>query len=72
MQVDTHVHFGKYNWKEDAWINNDMKILQQNYLPETIEQTFRRNDIDVHVAVQVEQASGDAFLVELAKTHPVG
>src|SRR5262245_35538267 len=70
MQTDTHVHFWKYDKKRHAWINNNMRILQQHYLPQTIEQTLRRNEIDGCVAVQVEQAEVDTlFLVELAKTH---
>ena len=33
MQVDTHVHFWKYEKVKDAWITDNMKILQQDYLP---------------------------------------
>ena len=72
MQVDTHVHFWKYNKKRDAWITNEMKILQQDYLPQTIAQTLRRNDIDGCVAVQAEQAEVETlFLMELSKTHDI-
>jgi L-fuconolactonase len=72
MLVDTHVHFWKYNKKRDTWITNDMKILQQDYLPETVALTLKRNEIDACVAVQVEQAEVETlFLIELAKTHPV-
>lgn len=72
MQVDTHVHFWKYNKKRDAWITNKMGILQQDYLPQTIAQTLRRNEIDGCVAVQVEQAEVETlFLIELAKTHDI-
>jgi L-fuconolactonase len=72
MQVDTHVHFWKYNKKRDAWITNEMKTLQQDYLPQTIAQTLRRNEIDGCVAVQVEQAEVESlFLVELSKTHDI-
>jgi L-fuconolactonase len=72
MQVDTHVHFWKYNKKRDTWITNDMKILQQDYLPQTIAQTLKRNDIDGCVAVQVEQAEVETlFLMELSKTHDI-
>jgi L-fuconolactonase len=72
MQVDTHVHFWKYNRSRDGWITNDMKTLQQDYLPQTIAQTLKRNDIDGCVAVQVEQAEVETlFLVELSKTHDI-
>jgi len=51
---------------------NDMKILQQNYLPENLSQTLSRNGIDGCVAVQADQSELEThFLAELAKTHPV-
>jgi L-fuconolactonase len=72
MQVDSHVHFWKYNKARDGWITNDMKILQQDYLPQTIAQTLKRNDVDACVAVQADQSEVETlFLMELSKTHPV-
>jgi len=71
MTIDTHVHFWKYDKKRDAWMD-DMKVLQQNYLPENILQTLSRNGVDGCVAVQADQSELEThFLVELAKTHPV-
>lgn len=72
MTIDAHVHFWKYNKKRDGWITDDMKILKQDYLPEHLALTLKRNEIDGVVAVQVEQAEVEThFLDELAKTHPV-
>lgn len=72
MQVDSHVHFWKYDKKRDAWITDEMKPLQQNFLPQTIALTLRRNDIDGCVAVQADQSEVETlFLVELAKTHDI-
>jgi len=72
MQVDTHVHFWKYNRERDAWITDNMKILQQDYLPQTISQTLKRNDIDGCIAVQASQAEVETlFLMELSKTHDI-
>jgi L-fuconolactonase len=71
MTIDTHVHFWKYDKDRDSWITNDMKILKQDYLPEHLIQSLRRNDVDGCVAVQASQTEYDThFLVELAKTHP--
>src|SRR5262249_19331835 len=71
MAIDSHVHFWKYNKVRDAWITNDMKILQEDYLPEHLSLTARRNDITGCVAVQADQSELEThFLVELAKTHP--
>lgn len=72
MIIDSHVHFWKYNKKRDAWITNDMKILQEDYLPEHFTLTSKRNEIDAVIAVQADQSELEThFLVELAKTHPL-
>lgn len=72
MTIDSHVHFWKYDKKRYDWIDNTMKTLQQDYLPEHLALTLKRNDIDGVVAVQAIQEEYEThFLVELAKTHPV-
>ena len=69
MVVDAHVHFWEYDRKRDTWMD-DMKILQQDYLPQTLQPTLKRNDVDGVIAVQASQAELEThFLVELAKTH---
>ena len=70
--IDSHVHFWKYDKIRDAWITDKMKTLQQNYLPETITGTLKRNGIKGCVAVQADQSELETlFLTELAKTHPI-
>ncbi|HMU46029.1 MAG TPA: amidohydrolase family protein [Chitinophagaceae bacterium] len=70
MIVDSHVHFWKYDKKRDAWITNRMKILQQDYLPEHLITTLKRNGIDAVVAVQADQSELEThFLVEMSRTH---
>ena len=50
----------------------DMKVLQQDYLPTTLAQTFKRNEIDGCVAVQADQSELEThFLVELSKTNTI-
>ncbi|MFI5132945.1 MAG: amidohydrolase family protein [Chitinophagales bacterium] len=72
MTLDSHVHFWKFNKKRDAWITNDMKILRQDYLPEHLALSLKRNEVDGCIAVQADQSEMEThFLVELAKTHPV-
>ena len=69
--IDTHVHFWKYNATRDTWISDDMKVLKQNYLPEDLALSAKRNHVAGCVAVQVDQSElENYFLVELAKTHP--
>lgn len=71
MTIDSHVHFWKFNRTRDAWITDDMKVLQQDYLPEHLSLTLKRNGVDGVVAVQASQEEVETrFLCELAKTHP--
>jgi L-fuconolactonase len=70
--IDAHVHFWKYNKERDAWITNEMKILQRDYVPEDLVLSLKRNDIDGCIAVQADQSEVETlFLVELAATHPM-
>jgi L-fuconolactonase len=49
---------------------DDMKVLQQDYIPQALEPVLRRNDVDGCVAVQADQSEVETrFLCELAKTH---
>ncbi len=69
MTIDSHVHFWKYNKQRDAWMD-DMKALQQDYLPEHLSLTLKRNGVDGLVAVQASQEEVETrFLVELSHTH---
>lgn len=70
MTIDAHVHFWKYDKVRDTWITGDMKTLKQDYLPEHLLPTLKRNEIDGVVAVQVGQEEVEThFMVEMAKTH---
>jgi L-fuconolactonase len=70
MTIDTHVHFWKYDKQRDSWITDNMKILKQDYLPEHLIQSLKRNDVDGCVAVQASQSEYEThFLTELSKTH---
>lgn len=70
--IDTHVHFWKYNKKRDAWITNEMKLLQQDYLPENLILNLKRNGVDGCIAIQADQSELETlFLVELSKTHSI-
>ena len=72
MTIDTHVHFWKYDKVRDSWITPNMKILKQDYLPEHLALSLKRNDVDGCVAVQASQSEYEThFLIELSKTHPI-
>ena len=72
MAIDTHVHFWEYDKARDPWITDKMKTLQQNYLPQTIAGTLRRNGINGCIAVQADQSELETlFLTELAKSFDI-
>jgi len=72
MVIDTHVHFWHYDKKRDAWITDKMKTLREDYLPQTISGTLRRNGVDGCVAVQADQSELESlFLKELSITHDI-
>ncbi len=67
--IDAHVHFWKYNKVKDAWITDDMKILQRNFLPQYIEPVLKENDVNGVIAVQADQSEIETnFLIELSKS----
>jgi L-fuconolactonase len=69
--IDAHVHFWNYDRIKDAWINEDMKILQRNFLPQDLRSTLSENKIDGIIAVQADQSENEtSFLIDLAKENP--
>jgi L-fuconolactonase len=70
MVIDAHVRFWKYD-NQVNWINKDMRVLHQDYLPEHLELNEKRNHIDGLVAIQARQTELETrFMIEIAKTHP--
>ena len=71
MRIDTHVHFWNYNKQRDTWVTDDMQMLQQDYLPDSILPLLRENIIDGVVAVQADQSMTETlFIKELATRYP--
>ncbi|SMO46969.1 amidohydrolase family protein [Solitalea koreensis] len=67
MRIDSHQHFWKYNQVRDAWITDDMKVIQRDFLPEDLAPVFKENYIDGCVAVQADQSEEETyFLLDLA------
>jgi L-fuconolactonase len=56
MIIDSHHHFWKYDPVEYDWIDNSMKIIRQDFLPERLELTIREAGVDGVVSVQARQS----------------
>lgn len=71
MIIDAHQHFWKYHPVKDAWITDDMKVIQADFLPGDLLPVLQQNGVDACVAVQADQSEAETqFLLELAAAHP--
>ncbi|HVX26802.1 MAG TPA: amidohydrolase family protein [Parafilimonas sp.] len=67
MKIDAHQHFWTYNEKEFDWINEEMKIIKRNFLPQDLEPLLNENKLSGCVAVQARQSEEENnFLLNLA------
>ncbi len=68
--IDSHQHFWKYNIENYAWISDDMKVIQRDFMPSDLLPILQQNNIDGCVSVQVDQTEEETdFLLELSDNH---
>jgi L-fuconolactonase len=68
--IDAHQHFWKYNAAEFDWINDDMKIIRKDFLPEDLKPLLAENNIDGCIAVQTKQTEEENnFLLQLTSKN---
>jgi len=68
--IDSHQHFWKFNPVRDAWITEEMKVIQRDFLPHDLEPLLRQHGINGCVAVQADQSETETeFLISLADQH---
>ena len=70
MVIDSHQHFWIYEAEKHAWIDDDMKVIRKNFLPEDLKTVYQENNIDGCVAVQADQTLAETdFLLDLAEKN---
>lgn len=70
MKIDSHQHFWKYDPIKDAWITDEMKVIQRDFMPEDLLPLLKEADIDGVVAVQADQSENETlFLLDLLEKH---
>jgi L-fuconolactonase len=70
MRIDSHQHFWKYNPVKEAWITDDMKVIQCDFLPADLLPLLVKNKMDGCVSIQADQSEEEThFLVQLAKEN---
>ncbi len=67
-RIDSHQHFWNYDPTRHGWINDEMKTLKQDFLPEALSPVLKENKIDGCVTAQVDQSEKETeYLLELAE-----
>ncbi|MDP3915306.1 MAG: amidohydrolase family protein [Bacteroidota bacterium] len=67
MIIDSHHHYWKYNPVEYDWIDDSMKVIRTDFLPEKLEQTIREAGIDGVISVHARQSVEETdWLIEMA------
>ncbi|WP_018612614.1 amidohydrolase family protein [Segetibacter koreensis] len=56
MKIDAHQHFWKFDKVRDSWINDEMSVIQKDFLPEDLYPVLVKNKIDGCVTVQSDQS----------------
>jgi L-fuconolactonase len=70
-KIDAHQHFWIFDPVRDSWINDEMSVIQRDFLPGDLEPVLQANGIDGCVAVQADQSEiQNDFLLDLADYNP--
>lgn len=70
-RIDAHQHFWRYHPVKEAWITDDMAVIQRDFLPTDLEPVLNANGVSGCVVVQADQSEAETlFLLELAEQHP--
>jgi len=69
-RIDAHQHFWRYDPVRDAWITDDMAVVQRDFLPDDLGPVYEANAISGCIAVQADQSEAETlFLLELADKY---
>lgn len=70
MKIDAHQHFWQYEAEKHAWIDDDMALIRQDFMPDDLWPRLQAQQIDGCVAVQADQTETETkFLLSLAAKH---
>jgi len=69
-RIDSHQHFWKFDPIRDSWIDDSMKNIQRDFLPEDLQPLLTENQFQGCVAVEADQSEVQTnFLVDLASKN---
>jgi L-fuconolactonase len=59
LRIDAHQHFWKFDPVRDSWIDDNMKVIQRDFLPADLLPVLKQNGIDGSVVVQSDQSAAE-------------
>lgn len=70
MRIDSHHHFWNYDPVKYAWIDENMKAIRNDYVPEVLEPVLKSANIEGCVSVQADQTEAETdFLLSFAEKN---
>ncbi|MDP3431460.1 MAG: amidohydrolase, partial [Bacteroidota bacterium] len=70
MKIDSHHHYWRYNPVEYDWIDDSMKLIRTDFLPEKLETTIREAGIDGVISVHARQSVEETdWLIEMVNQN---
>ncbi|MBV8898237.1 MAG: amidohydrolase family protein [Acidobacteriaceae bacterium] len=70
IRIDSHQHFWRYTPEEYGWIDDKMRIIRRDFLPEHLEPEIHSCGIQRVVSVQARQTLEETrWLLDLASAH---
>jgi L-fuconolactonase len=70
MRIDAHQHFWTYDPVRHGWIDDGMKDIRRDFLPNDLRPILEKNGIDGTVAVQADETEEETeFLLRLAQEN---
>lgn len=70
MIIDSHHHYWHYNPVDYDWIDDSMKVIRADFLPEKLEKTIQEAGVDGVVSVHARQSVQETdWLIEMAHQH---
>lgn len=72
MRIDAHNHFWQYDPVIHAWIDEGMRTIRRDFLPEDFQAILAESGISGTVAVQADQSMKEThFLLEMASRYDI-
>lgn len=70
MKIDAHHHFWSYDPVEYGWIDDTMRVIRRDFLPEHLKAEITATGVDGVVSVQARQSLAETnWLVDFARQH---